>query len=110
LSATASAVRVLPVPGGPLRSRIRPWPFHALVVLDEGEYQILLFLGINEVVVSLVVPDYRLDVVNVEVEPKLSFQRETPQNGRDEDQIMLPLKHLVLVFCLLLLPKSLDIS
>lgn len=40
---------------------------YTLVVLDKGQHEVLLFFRINQVVVGLVVPNHRLDVIDIEV-------------------------------------------
>lgn len=59
--------------------------FHTLVIFDKGEDEVLLFLGIYQMAVRLVVPFDRLDVIDVEVEPELGFQGEAGEDGRHED-------------------------
>ena len=40
---------------------------HALVIIDERQDEVFLFLRINQVAISFIIPDNRLQVIDVEV-------------------------------------------
>ena len=73
-------MRVFPVPGGPLRRRISPWPLPVITsstpflrrwwLLTKRQDEIFLPFWIDKMAVGFIVPSYGLDVVNVEVNYK----------------------------------------
>ena len=59
--------------------------------------------------VGLIVPFQWLDIVDVKVEPELSFEAEAGEDRRHEDQILFFGEHGLLVLFLLLSAEALDV-